>query len=168
MELRLQTVGIIDGVVAETMVKMTMGAEQVDRAEALGLDIVEDGEALLREVGAAINDDAVVGVIAHHVGILLEAVEFEGFEGHCFDIEVATEPQHTGLEGDGAATCGAGGRRRRNMRGWRKAEAQHAGLDGKVDAVFLFEPVVGEPVGEGLHLYNLAEGCCLGIQMAAF
>ena len=76
---RFQSELLIDGVVAEVMVKMAMGYEQVNGLELVLLNILCNGRALFRIEGAAIDDDAFLGLIAHHVAVFLQHVYLKSF-----------------------------------------------------------------------------------------
>ena len=77
--LYLQAVGVVDGVDAVVMVEVTVGGEQVDGFQAVAADIVADGGALLFVIGAAVDDDTLEGLVAHHVGVLGEQVTLKAF-----------------------------------------------------------------------------------------
>ena len=78
--LYLQAVGVVDGVDAVVVVKVTVGGQQVDGLQAVVADIVEDGGALLFIIGAAVDDDAFFGLVAHHVGVFGKQVANEGLD----------------------------------------------------------------------------------------
>ena len=78
--LYLQAVSVVDGVDAVVVVEVTVGGQQVDGLQAVGADIVEDGGALLFIIGAAVDDDAFFGLVAHHVGVFGEQVANEGLD----------------------------------------------------------------------------------------
>ena len=61
------------------MVKMTMGYEQVNGLELVLLNILCNSFALFRIEGAAIDDDAFLGLIAHHVAVFLQHVYLKSF-----------------------------------------------------------------------------------------
>ena len=61
------------------MVKMAMGYEQVNGLELVLLDILCNSRALFRIEGAAIDDDAFLGLIAHHVAVFLQHVYLKSF-----------------------------------------------------------------------------------------
>ena len=72
----------MDGVDAEVMVEVPVGAEQVHGLQLVVLDIVDNGVALLVVVGTTIDDDTLFGLIAHHVGVLLQEIEHERLYSH--------------------------------------------------------------------------------------
>ena len=76
---RFQSELLIDGVVAEVMVKMAMGYEQVNGLELVLLNILSNSRALFWIKGAAIDDDAFLGLIAHHVAVFLQHVYLKSF-----------------------------------------------------------------------------------------
>ena len=78
--LYLQAVVVVDGVDAVVVVEVTVGGQQVDGLQAVVADIVEDGGALLFIIGAAVDDDAFFGLVAHHVGVFGEQVANEGLD----------------------------------------------------------------------------------------
>ena len=78
--LYLQAVGGVDGVDAVVVVEVTVCGQQVDGLQAFVADIVEDGGALLFIIGAAVDDDAFFGLVAHHVGVFGEQVANEGLD----------------------------------------------------------------------------------------
>ena len=78
--LYLQAVVVVDGVDAVVVVEVAVGGQQVDGLQAVVADIVEDGGALLFIIGAAVDDDAFFGLVAHHVGVFGEQVANEGLD----------------------------------------------------------------------------------------
>ena len=84
-DLHHQSVDLEKEIIAEVMVEVPMGSQQVDRLELLGVDILADGLTLFVVIGAAVDDHTLAGLIAHHVGVLLQLVAFERLNGnHCF------------------------------------------------------------------------------------
>ena len=77
---RLQSELLVDGIVAEIMVEMTMGNEEMNRLQIVLSDILGDRLALFWIEGAAIYDDALEGVIADHVAVFLQHVDLESFD----------------------------------------------------------------------------------------
>ena len=77
---RLQSELLVDGVVAEIMVEMTMGNEEMNRLQIVLSDILGDCLALFWIEGTAIYDDALEGVIADHVAVFLQHVDLESFD----------------------------------------------------------------------------------------
>ena len=80
--LRFQSPRVEDGVDAEVMVEVTMGGQQMYGLEMIVVDIVDKGIALGIVVGAAIDDDTLEAIIAHHIGVLLKEIETE-----CLDVK---------------------------------------------------------------------------------
>ena len=77
---RLQSEFLVDGVVAEVMVQMAMGNEQMHRLQLVLLDIVGDGVAFFRIERAAVDDDAFLGLIAYNIAVFLQHVDLESFD----------------------------------------------------------------------------------------
>ena len=82
MELGTEAEGIVEGVVAETMVEMAMGAEEMDGLEPVVTDILDDGLALGIVVSTAVDNDALTGVVAEDIGVLLKQVEGKRLDSH--------------------------------------------------------------------------------------
>ncbi len=78
--LYFQAVVVVDGVDAVVVVEVTVGGQQVDGLQAVVADIVEDGGALLFIIGAAVDNDALLGLVAHHVGVFGKQVANEGLD----------------------------------------------------------------------------------------
>ena len=77
---RFQSELLVDGIVAEIMVEMTMGNEEMNRLQIVLSDILGNRLALFWIEGAAIYDDALEGVIADHVAVFLQHVDLESFD----------------------------------------------------------------------------------------
>ena len=77
---RLQSELLVDGIVAEIMVEMTMGNEEMNRLQIVLSDILGNRLALFWIEGTAIYDDALEGVIADHVAVFLQHVDLESFD----------------------------------------------------------------------------------------
>ena len=77
---RLQSELLVDGIVAEIVVEMTMGNEEMNRLQIVLSDILGNRLAFFWIEGAAIYDDALEGVIADHVAVFLQHVDLESFD----------------------------------------------------------------------------------------
>ena len=66
-------------IVAEIMVKMSMGYKKMNRLKVILLDIIDNGSSFFRIKSSAINDDTLTGFITNHIAILLKHVYFEFF-----------------------------------------------------------------------------------------
>ena len=62
------------------MVQVSVGGKQVDGLQAVVFDVVGDCLALLGVEGAAVDDDAFLRLVAHHIAVLLEHVALEAFD----------------------------------------------------------------------------------------
>ena len=76
---RFQPKSFMDRIVAEIMVKMSMGYKKMNRLKVILLDIIDDGCSFFRIKSSAINDDTLPGFITYHIAILLKHVNFEFF-----------------------------------------------------------------------------------------
>ena len=54
------------------MIPVTVCGEEMTRFQPLTADIVDDGFSLILIVGATVDDDTLVGIVADYVGVLLE------------------------------------------------------------------------------------------------
>ena len=77
---RLQAKLLIDGVVAEVVVKMAMGNEQMNRLQFVLTDILGDGIALFRIERSTVDDDAFLGLITYNIAVLLQHVDLKSFD----------------------------------------------------------------------------------------
>ena len=80
--LRSQSVSLEDGIDAEIMVEVPVRTEQALRFQSFFFDVLCDGRALLFVVCATVDDDTLLGIIAHHVGVFLQQIKFESFNNH--------------------------------------------------------------------------------------
>jgi hypothetical protein len=80
MGLGLEPEFTVYGSVAQEVVEMAVGTEQVTGCELTVADVTDDGLALFGIVGSAVDDDALTGVVAHHVAVLGEHVAFKSLD----------------------------------------------------------------------------------------
>ena len=78
----LQAELAVDVAVAHTMVEVAVGADEVARGELRLADVADDGLALLGIEGAAVDDDALAGVVADDVAVLGEHIAVETLDSH--------------------------------------------------------------------------------------
>ena len=69
-----------DGVVAEAMIEVGVRTQQVAYCQPVVVDIVDNSLTLLFEVGAAVDDDSLVAIVAYHVAVLLQHVDLESLD----------------------------------------------------------------------------------------
>ena len=81
----LQSVSLIDGIDAKVMVEVSVGAEQVHWLQSLAVDVVGDSFALLIVVSTAVDDNTLLRLVAHYIGILLQQIHLKSLNlKHCF------------------------------------------------------------------------------------
>ena len=78
--LGFESESLIDGVVAKVVVKMTMCHQQVYGVETILGNIIGNGFSFFWIEGSAVNDDALLGFVAHHVAVLRKHVALESFD----------------------------------------------------------------------------------------
>ena len=64
------------------MVEVGVGQEVSHRVQPVGLNIVGDCGKLFVVVGTAVDDDSLVGLIAHNIAVLLKGIDGESFDYH--------------------------------------------------------------------------------------
>ena len=67
---------------AEDMVEVAMRAEHMAQSQAMLIDVVDKGLALLFEQRAAVDDCRLLRLVAHHVAVLLHGVYLKSFDIH--------------------------------------------------------------------------------------
>jgi hypothetical protein len=72
MQLGLETESIINRIIAEAVVQMAVSAEQTYWLQVLIVQITHDGLALAIEKGTTVNNNALPGLIADYISILLK------------------------------------------------------------------------------------------------
>ena len=77
MCLGFQTELTVDKSVAHTMVEVAVGTEQVEGVQTVVADILGDGDAFFLIHHAAVDDDSLVALIAHHITVLGEHITGE-------------------------------------------------------------------------------------------
>lgn len=82
MCLRFQTELSVDESVAHTMVEVAVGTEQVEGVQAIVTDILVDGSAFFLMHHAAVDDDSLMALVAHHIAVLGEYVTGETFDNN--------------------------------------------------------------------------------------
>ena len=80
MGLGLQAEGAVDVAVAHAVVEMAVGAEQALGGEVVVADVADDGLALFGIEGAAVDDDALLRVVAGDVAVLGEHIAVESLD----------------------------------------------------------------------------------------
>ena len=70
MRLGLQAKFTVYESIAHAVVKMSVGAEQMDRFQAVVADILGNGSALIIVHHTTVYDDSLVGVVAYHITVL--------------------------------------------------------------------------------------------------
>ena len=78
--LHLQLVFSIDCCIAEVMIQMAVRGQEVNGFQLAGLQIVVNGTELLRVISSAVNDDALLRVIAYYVAVFLKRIADEGLD----------------------------------------------------------------------------------------
>ena len=81
VQFHLQSIFIVDELIAEVVVEVAVGGQQVDGCEVVFADVFLDGCFLLRIVGSAVDDDTLAGFIADHIAVLLKHVAYETLDG---------------------------------------------------------------------------------------
>ena len=79
VKLHLQAPGVEHKLVANVVVHVSVGGQQVYGAQVVALYIVFDGLALSLKLCATVDDDSLLCLIAHHVTVLLYDVAYEAF-----------------------------------------------------------------------------------------
>ena len=82
MRLGFQTELTVDKSVAHTMVEVAVGTEQVDGVQTVVADILGDGDAFFLIHHAAVDDDSLVTLVAHHIAVLGEHITGETLDGN--------------------------------------------------------------------------------------
>ena len=82
MCLRFQTELTVDESVAHTMVEVAVGTEQVEGVQAIVADIQGDGSAFFLIHHAAVDDDSLMALVAHHIAVLGEYVKGKTLNGN--------------------------------------------------------------------------------------
>ena len=75
-----QAVGRIDETGTKHMIEMSVGAEVVYGLQLIVADVCLDGSKLAVVEGAAVDDDAIAGLVAHYVAVLLNGIDGEGLD----------------------------------------------------------------------------------------
>ena len=81
MRFGLQTEFTIDKSITHAMVKMSVCAEQMNRIQIVIADILGNGGAFVIVHHAAVDDDSLVSVVAHHITVLGEHITGETLDG---------------------------------------------------------------------------------------
>ena len=80
MQLGLETESIIDRIIAEAVVQMAVSAEQTYWLQVLIVQISHDGLAFAIEKGTTVNNNALPGLIADYISILLKQIELKSLD----------------------------------------------------------------------------------------
>ena len=79
--LHLQPELVVQGYVAPVVVQVSVGRQQVYGLQPFVLDIVADGAPFLLIGGAAVDDDALLGFVAHNVAVFLQHIAHKSLDG---------------------------------------------------------------------------------------
>ena len=72
--LGVQTIGAPDVGIAEVMIQMPVGGQQMNGFQPIVADILANGFTLFVVVGTTVDDDALAALVAYHVAVLLQRV----------------------------------------------------------------------------------------------
>ena len=79
-DFRRQTVLLEDACIAEIMVQVAVGGQQVDGRQLLLGDIALEGAELLLIIASAVDDNTLAGFVAHHVAVFLQGVAHQALD----------------------------------------------------------------------------------------
>ena len=78
--LHLQHIALIDVGIAKIVVQMSMCSQQMHRLQLVLFDIVAKGLTFFVLVGATVDDDTLVALVAHHIAVLLQWINHQSFD----------------------------------------------------------------------------------------
>jgi hypothetical protein len=73
-DLYLQTILLKEVGIAEVMIQVAVGSQQVNRLQLLLTEILVDSLTLLWIKGATVDDDTLLAVVTHHIAVLLQRI----------------------------------------------------------------------------------------------